>query len=304
MNFRQFTAGPDDNGRRLDTVIRRLTQTGSLSNIYAAFRKGLIKVNGKKAAPETRVNSGDCLVLADFLVDGGLQSATDAPMHFSVIAEKEIEVIFLNDDLRIINKPYGVPVQSTTTSMGITDYCKQFSPPVSLSFTPAPLHRLDKQTTGVLVCSASLEGARWFSTCLLNHKIQKRYIGLAEGLLDNPEDWEDLLDEDGFPPKIAKTQVMPLSQGSYLGKPVTLAEYEIATGRKHQIRAQSVIHGHPLLGDTRYGGARIDEEQEFYLHAWKMGFPPERPSGMPGYITAPISAAYKKILEKCKCSYL
>jgi 23S rRNA pseudouridine955/2504/2580 synthase len=188
--------------------------------------------------------------------------------------------------------------------MGITDYCKKLRVSASLSFTPAPLHRLDKQTTGILVCSESLEGAHWFSSALLNHKIQKRYLGLAEGLLDSPEDWEDLLDEDGFPAKIAKTHASPLSFGSYRGKAVTLVEYEIATGRKHQIRAQSVIHGHPLLGDTKYGGARIDEGQEFYLHAWKMGFPAEKSAGLPELITAPIPAAYKKMLEKCKCSYL
>jgi 23S rRNA pseudouridine955/2504/2580 synthase len=192
-----------------------------------------------------------------------------------------------------------VPVQSTSTSAGITGYCKQFSDTASLSFTSAPLHRLDKQTTGILVCSQSLEGAHWFSSCLLNHKIQKRYLGLAEGKLTSPEDWEDLLDEDGFPPKIAKTRAIPLSQGSYLGKVVTLVEYEIATGRKHQIRAQSVIHGIPLLGDTRYGGARIDETEEFYLHAWKMGFPPERLTGIPERVTAPLPASYKKMLEKC-----
>jgi 23S rRNA pseudouridine955/2504/2580 synthase len=142
-------------------------------------------------------------------------------------------------------------------------------------------------------------GAHWFSSALLNHKIQKRYLGLAEGKLDSAEDWEDLLDEDGFPPKIAKTKTTPLAQGSYLGKAVTLVEYEIATGRKHQIRAQSVIHGIPLLGDTRYGGTRIDETEEFYLHAWKMGFPEERPSGIPDSVIAPIPSSYKKMLEKC-----
>jgi 23S rRNA pseudouridine955/2504/2580 synthase len=300
MNFRQFTVGQDDGGKRLDTVIRKLTQTGSLSNVYAAIRKGLIRVNGKKAAPDARVAPGDCLELADFLVGveatRSVTPCAGAIAHFPPVI---IEVIFVNNDLRILNKPYGVPVQSTDTCAGITDYCKQFSNPASLSFTPAPLHRLDRQTTGILVCSQSLEGARWFSSCLLNHKIQKRYLGLAAGKLDGPEDWEDLLDEDGFPPKIAKTHVVPLAQGSYLGKPVTLVEYEIATGRKHQIRAQSVIHRIPLLGDTRYGGARIDEAEEFYLHAWKMGFPPERLTGIPERVTAPLPVQFKKMLEKC-----
>jgi 23S rRNA pseudouridine955/2504/2580 synthase len=86
-----------------------------------------------------------------------------------------------------------------------------------------------------------------------------------------------------------------------MGKEVTLVEYEIFTGRKHQIRAQSVIHGHPLLGDTKYGGMRIDEAQEFFLHAWKMGFPIDRPAGIPGLITAPLPAQFKKMLEKCLC---
>ena len=77
----------------------------------------------------------------------------------------------------------------------------------------------------------------------------------------------------------------------------------IKTGRTHQIRAQAAFHGFPLLGDTAYGGQKIDAKrfgQEFFLHAHELHFPKDNPLGLAESITAPISQAFEKILQELR----
>ncbi|MDR3283886.1 MAG: RluA family pseudouridine synthase [Treponema sp.] len=302
MIFRQFTAGPDDEGRRFDTVIRKLTQGANLSGaglsgIYSAIRKGVIKLNGKKAAPDARVHPGDYIETAEFL----FSASEEQNGTVAAIIPCQIETLFENNTIQVLNKPYGVPVQGTKRESGIAGYCRQAfearrgteGNTASLSFVPAPLHRLDRETTGVLVCSRSLEGARWFSAALRGHQVRKVYLGITEGTLAAPEVWIDCCDG-----KSAKTSVIPLGHGMYQKICVTFAAFDIETGRKHQIRSHSSRHGFPLFGDTRYGGRAIHQAQGYYLHAWKLWFPSERPEGIPALVTAPVPVAFRIMLDK------
>ena len=97
--------------------------------------------------------------------------------------------------------------------------------------------------------------------------------------------------------KRAITKAKPLCRASYKGRSVTLAEYEIETGRMHQIRAQSSFHGFPLLGDTAYGGSRIDEVQDFFLHAYEVHIG-ENPVGLPPVITSTLPHAFESFNDK------
>ena len=98
--------------------------------------------------------------------------------------------------------------------------------------------------------------------------------------------------------KTAKSEVTPLTTGSYGGKPVTLCKIQILTGRKHQIRSQAAYFSHPLLGDTAYGGKKINEEQDFYLHAFELEIPENNPLGLPKFLRSFISTKFKKMLSK------
>ena len=97
--------------------------------------------------------------------------------------------------------------------------------------------------------------------------------------------------------KRAITKAKPLCRASYKGRSVTLAEYEIETGRMHQIRAQSAFHGFPLLGDTAYGGSRIDEVQDFFLHAYEVRVG-ENPVGLPPVLTSTLPHAFESLNDK------
>jgi len=157
--------------------------------------------------------------------------------------------------------------------------------PPSLSFKPGPLHRLDKPSSGIVVFSTSIEGARLFTSLMKEHKVHKTYLAIVEGELRGEEIWHDKLFRDKEKKKTfvlqpnagsgknvggknAETKVTPLAaDGKY-----TLIKAEIATGRTHQIRTQAAFHGYPLAGDKKYGGKNAGKDSGFFLHAWKLEF--------------------------------
>ncbi len=331
MDFTIFTAGADDGGRRADRIIKAFLPGQSLSSIYKIMRKGLIKVDGKKVSPDEKILEGSQIKIASFL----LEKSESASSH---VSEKKIDdglVLFRNEDLLILNKPYDIPVQSggnsktTLTDLVLSDWeYSQSERKESLSFKPGPLHRLDRRTSGIIVFSQSLKGAKYFSEGIKNHNIKKTYIALVEGRLSKSEEWNDFIDSEqtanehsndfkkvtvrtnligeSSGEKSARTFAEPLAFSSYKKREVTLVKFKIGTGRKHQIRAQSAFHGHPLLGDTAYGAADISKDAEnaggrlLYLHACLLEFPPENPCGIPQKIECPpeMDAGFSKILKE------
>ena len=325
MDFTHFTAGKDDSERRLDRILRRFLNEENLSSIYKLLRKGLVKVNGKKADGNFRVSEGDDIQIADFLLsktqfedensDKTISHAKQSPLSKDII-------IFKNESVLILNKPYDIPVQPSASSNGKSlaeivqsDY-ELTHKNTSLAFRTGPLHRLDRKTTGLIAFSQNLDGAKWFSEKIKSHEIQKVYLAILEGNLTQNAVWEDHIQklevntkgnctvffahDEGFHTvsvnssdegKFAHTEVFPLSHARFNGKEVTLARILITTGRTHQIRSQCAYHGFPLLGDTAYGGTKIDSKkfgQDFFLHAAELYFPKDNPIGLPEKLCAPV----------------
>lgn len=198
-------------------------------------------------------------------------------------------------------------------SVNVSDIIKSLYPAKS-SFQAAPLHRLDRLTSGILVISKSLIGARAFSYALEHHIFYKTYIGIVRGDFKKAQRWEDALDGKGALTEAApyytntishtaikcdqlainKADVIKASNIESPAKksaatvrhhsgapntrqiksidntPITVVEYKIFTGRKHQIRRHSSMHGYPLIGDTRYGGDVIESERAYFLHATRL----------------------------------
>ena len=325
MNFKHFKAGMDDSGRRLDRVLRRFLSEENLSSIYKSLRKGLIKVDGKKCDGNFRVSEGSDLQIADFLLDQketlDRSEKTKSPLLDDI-------TLFKNDFILILNKPYDIPVQPTSSFKGkslaeiVQEEYQSSHEMASLSFKTGPLHRLDRKTTGLLAFSQNLQGAQCFSEKIKSHEIQKVYLALLEGNLTENQIWEEKIDKSEISNeqgtrrkdswrfhtvsvnsdegKMAHTEVTPLSHGIFEGKEVTLARVLIKTGRTHQIRAQAGFHGFPLLGDTAYGSDKIDSKkwgQDFFLHAAELHFPPYNPLNLPEKISAPLPKAFENILN-------
>ena len=323
MEFKDFTAGRDDNGRRLDKVIRIFLNNTPLTEIYKLLRKGLIKLNHKKAKPEARICQGDVISIAQFILKSGSEAENNSVSYTAVDKVSPLNIVFENDHLLIIDKPYDRTVHGKDDGIykDVLSYLEVKSDASqdstiekSLSFRPGPLHRLDRRTTGLLVFSKSIEGARWFSDGIKNHTIHKKYYGLAEGELNETEVWQDFLsdsensssegfytveeNEDGLK---AETIARPVAKGKVKGKNITLIEYSIKTGRKHQIRAQSALHKHPLAGDSAYGGQKQKEfKREFYLQAYSLSFPSDNPLNLPSEIKIKLSSDFIQVLKYCE----
>ncbi len=316
MDFKTFCAGPDDNDRRLDKIIRKFIPDIPLSQIYKLIRKGLIKVNQKKTKEDYHVQKGDEISIADFIL-------TNASSTQTQVQEPEFiqlpPIVFRNNHLLILNKPYDTLVQGTLNSLDKLiqkEYKSLKKEDNSLSFTPGPLHRLDRKTSGLLVFSQSLEGARWFSKNIQTHVIQKRYIAVLEGHLKESQIWTDYISknedseknfhtvlinqEKSENAKKAVTIAKPLLYGNYKNVDISLVELEIQTGKMHQIRSQSAIHGHPLFGDTAYGGQKFDSKYpDFFLQAYSLTFPKDNPLDLPQQICIEYSNELKSFLKHC-----
>ena len=307
MDFKDFRAGRDDDSKRLDRIAGRILKDFPGINCQEAIRKRLVRLNGKKASGGDRVFEGDVISVASFLLETAPVRKDDGE---KIEKDAEIETVFRNEHILIINKPRGISVQpSESGEKSLSETVAELYPGEgsSLSFRTGPLHRLDRNTSGLLAFSQSSLGARWFSEAISSHQIGKVYLGIAEGRLDGPERWEDFLKDgekkhgfytmkssDGASVgKSAVTKAVPLAYGCTHDTESTLVQYEIETGRKHQIRCQSAMHGHPLAGDSAYGG----KGHTFYLHSAAMLFPAENPLGIPEKIYCPPPVDFKNFLD-------
>lgn len=298
MDFKTYDLGPDDLDRRLDKVIRKFLPDHSLSEIYKLIRKGLIKVNTKKTKENYHFLQGDTLQIADFLINSSKENEGNNNKKSGKV---DLQVVFENQDILIINKPYDIKVHGDDRSLDrmVKDYYLEKHGKSSLSFLPGPLHRLDRKTTGLLAFSMSLNGARWFTENIEKHTIRKTYMGIVEGNLEKSEKWVDFIEKndesEGFHTvtaskeenqgKKAVTTITPVEKRYISGKETTICTFEIETGRTHQIRSQCALHGFPLLGDSAYGtsfsGDSSLPKRDFYLHAWKLEFPKGNPLNLP-----------------------
>jgi 23S rRNA pseudouridine955/2504/2580 synthase len=299
------TLGPNDDGRRLDRVLRKVLPDIPLSRIYRALRSREIAVNGKRVRGDTRVYEGDVLEIAETLHSARIKqgdndasqrtgprinranpsTGTEKGRFADSATELASRVVFRSDDLLVISKMRGELTHGPSSlEDGVRDYLRG-KLAGGVSYRPGPVHRLDRNTSGLVIFGVSLKGARAATDAIRTGEIIKRYVALFEGRIDAGVRWEDDLKRDTGTrvtgaagdgatggddapartrgtgsAKHAVTHVEPLAATNR----ATVALVRIDTGRTHQIRAQAQLHGHPLLGDRKYGS---DARGPYHLHA-------------------------------------
>lgn len=295
----RLVLGKDDEGRRLDRVLRIALGDLPLSAIHRALRKGDIRVDGMKRDPASRCKPGETVEISGMLLGSGTNAPDAQRPADSPAPSPSFAILLETADLVVVDKPIGMLVHDGSDSLEarVRSYLAPSRAP-SLAFTPGPLHRLDRNTSGVIAFSKSIDGARAFSEALRERRIEKIYLALLEGRLDAAVVWDDFLTRDGGNRRTsvsaggrptladeareALTEVTPLASSSGF----TLASIALGTGRTHQIRAQASAHGHPLAGDRKYGGQPCG--QPYYLHAWRLSMPGIGVAGLPSIVEAPI----------------
>ncbi len=284
-----------------------------LSRLYQALREGDIRVNGARVTPATRTRASDLIS-----VDRALAASGSAPRparrHPVGTA---LPVLYRDAGTLVVNKPAGLAVHGEDDSVMARLAGSAAAHRAALSFTPAPVHQLDRITSGALVVALTLAAARSWSVALRQGSVVKLYLALVAGDVRTPPDgapWEDCLvydrhtrrarrDAAGVP---ARARVWALARDA-AGAPAavpaaTLLLVRLYTGRRHQIRAQAACRGHALLGDTRYaprsarhGAARPRRAGPPLLHAAAIGCPALAPCGP---IVAPLPEGARKAIER------
>jgi 23S rRNA pseudouridine955/2504/2580 synthase len=281
----ELVTGENDKGRRLDRILRKALADYPLPLIHRLLRQKKVLVNGQPGKAQDRIAPGVKISISSLE-----KMQINAPLIRQFPAP---EILWQGAGLIAVNKPSGLAVHGYNSLDDMVRFYLAEKLPPSLSFKPGPLHRLDKPSSGIVVFSTSIEGARLFTSLMREQKVKKIYLAIVEGNVKSEEIWQDDLFRDKEKKKTfvlqtktdgsknAITKITPLaSDGGY-----TLIKAEIATGRTHQIRAQSAFHGYPLAGDKKYGGKKFGDDSGFFLHARKLEF-------LEYTITAPLGGSY------------
>tara|TARA_Y100000590_G_scaffold405590_1_gene494034 strand:+ start:1022 stop:1933 length:912 start_codon:yes stop_codon:yes gene_type:complete len=266
----------NNNGSRLDRWLKRTVCNVPQSLVEKSIRRGKIKVNKKREKSSYKLQKGDEIYIRDFNYKEHLNqkikkkySPTKKDLKFS--SDLFIEN---NENFVVINKPAGISVQSGTKSkrniLDILRETKEFE-----GFTPFTVHRIDKETTGVLIVAKNRKFAQLFTSLFRIRKIHKTYLGIVLGEPDKKKGiYEDeLLYYEGDKKTTAKavTRYSVIdSNNSY-----SLLKLNPVTGRKHQLRKQLLLHGHPIFGDVKYNIIKknlLRKNSSLMLHAYKVNF--------------------------------
>lgn len=266
----------DDVDRRVDRVVRRLLPQVPLSRLYQALREGDIRVNGARVKPATRTREAD-LIWVDPSLAGDVPRpppgraipvpAAHAP---AVRPQTGLPVLYRDADILVVDKPAGLAVHGEDDSV-VTRLAGTAPPRPALSYAAAPVHQLDRMTSGALVVALTLVAARSWSAALRSGAVVKLYLAVVAGDLRTPPGgalWEDRLrydrharrartDPAGAPAR-ARVWTVARTAARYAAPTplaATLLLVRLHTGRRHQIRVQAAARGHALLGDRRYAGA-------------------------------------------------
>lgn len=268
----------NESEQRLDRFLLKYLNNTTRSNIYKLIRKKLIKVNGSRTKEDYFIKEED--VIEIFLQDDTIESLMKE--YEAVKPDKlGLEIVFEDENILIVNKPKGLLTHpdkdeykntlSTIVQYYLADFCTK-------TFRPAPVHRLDKNTSGLIIFAKTYESLKKYNELMRDRQIKKYYICLVKGNLTKDGEVKGYLikDEEKNKVQILKSHVDDSKFCHTKYKPLkrferyTLVEVELLTGRSHQIRASMALIGHPIVGDVKYGGDKIGDITSQLLHGYKL----------------------------------
>ena len=259
---------------RLDRWLRLNICEVPQSLIENNIRKGKIKINNKKEKSSYKLQKNDCITLYNI---NFLPNKNKKRLLFYKATKKELsssDEMFVenNENFAVINKPSGIAVQSGTKSkrnlLDILRATKEFE-----GYQPYSVHRIDKDTTGILIVAKNRKYAQLFTSLFRIRKIHKIYLCIVIGVLDKNKGTliDNLSHYEGKNKIISKaiTHFTVLdSNNNY-----SLLKLNPETGRKHQLRRQLLKRGCPVLGDSKYRiSDNYSKKNNLMLHAYKINF--------------------------------
>ena len=272
---KSYTVVDDYHDSRLDRWFTNNVISLPHSLIEKIIRQNKIKVNKKKTKSSYRVQSGDLIEVYDFLKlkPTNKEKKIKYKPKKSEVSKYDDYVIEDNENFIIINKPPGVAVQGGTKSFkNIIDAIKNTK--YFMNSNPYTVHRIDKETSGLLIIAKNRKFAQLFTSLFRIRKIHKTYVALTYGKISKSSDTlkDDLVSYDNGKKIIQKaiSHIKVLKSSS----DYSYVELNPITGRKHQLRKQLYNIGNPIVGDIKYNiiKDKNKNEKKLMLHAYKIKF--------------------------------
>ena len=270
--MKSFTAGTNEEGVRLSRFVESVTKDMPHSMMYKAFRNKRIKVNGKRAEPDTRLHQNDLIEL--YINDEFFPAGAAAPAKKPPRRQPPVTVIYEDGNIAVLYKPAHLLCHSDRTGdANLVDafaaYLQakgEYDPHAEQRFAPAICNRLDRGTEGLVIAAKSYAALRDMNAIIRDNQMKKEYLTITVGTppagrhiawLQHSEKNNKVRiharEAEGY--KQIITEVTPIRQNG----PFTLCRIGLITGRTHQIRAHLAYLGHPVLGDIKYGNRKMNE---------------------------------------------
>jgi 23S rRNA pseudouridine955/2504/2580 synthase len=294
-----ITINKHNAGQRLDRFLRKAFPAAPLSLLFAVIRKKKVRVNGAVGKAAQMLCESDAVQIYENLPQ--LPEKSSFEQTKKLVAKGKLNFVMQNPDFAILNKPCGTPSQSGSgvreeeCLVGMLDVWAREQ---GFDFKPALVHRLDKETSGLLIAALSGHAAREFGSIIRERKIKKEYLALVKG---------------NMPQKSGKISVLlpgnaRVSETSWLVEKkfneCDLVRVGLETGHKHQIRISFAQSGHPLLGDSRYGDFALNRKfkkdfglSRLFLHAAMLEF---NWSGQKVKVEAPLPEELEKVNQRLR----
>ncbi len=285
-------------GKRLDEALFSYGDFLSRSKAKEAIEGGHVFVNGKKGKPSLRMEGGDVVEY----------EVPEAPASTLQKEDIPIEVIYEDEYLAVINKPAGLVVHpgaghaSGTLLNGLLYKYEELDED---STRPGIVHRIDKDTSGLLVIAKTDEALLGLQEQLKDHSMHREYLALVNGLIEEDEGEiiaplaRDKESRVKFTVDLSGKEAITFFKVKrrFPRKRVSLVDCRLLTGRTHQIRAHMEYINHPVIGDPLYGkGNRVIYDKGQLLHAYRLSFTHPITKKELSF-EAPLPAHFQKVLE-------
>ena len=306
---RKLEIGPENEAQRIDNFLLRILKGVPRSHIYRLLRTGQVRVNGGRIKADYKLVKGDIVRVPPVRVAVRDPKPTPSAGLQNQISDR---ILHEDDRLLVLDKPSGLAVHGGSgLAGGIIELLRAMRP--TAPFLEL-VHRLDRDTSGILLIAKKRAELRSLHTKLRDGEIKKQYFALLAG------SWSRRTSKVDIPlRKYSKKSGERIVQVDAGGKssisdfrPIeyfpgcTLVDVGLLTGRTHQIRVHAQESGHPVVGDSKYGDRDVNKTfrklglNRLFLHAHSISF--ESDSGEVAFYSCPLPEDLRNVLEHTACA--
>ena len=299
----------EEGGKRLDVFLSEQTEEFTRSRLKKLIEEGSVQVDG------------NVVQKCGYIVKAGQGILVEVPTPISMEARPEnipLDILYQDDDLAVINKPKGMVVHAGSgnvdgTLVNALLYALDNLSGIGGVLRPGIVHRIDKDTTGLLVVAKNDRAHYSLATQIAEKRCRRTYYALLEGNVKEEKGtiWTDIARHKSERKEMA---VVPFGEGKtaitdyecvcHFGNDFTLCKFNLQTGRTHQIRVHAKHMGHPIVGDPVYGykKQKLSVADGQLLHAHTLSFTHPR-TGKKMTFSAPLPPTFAEIINKLAKKY-